>query len=151
MNYKFQEARQLALSAGTNFAITAKIKMGTGSSFASACVAAGLQPQVLPPFSLSTPKLPELGDKAELPQVKQTAFTTPVGQVSAFEPNNVGGFVLFVQSQLPIDQSVMNAALPQFITTLRRARESEAFNEWLQAEASRGLSDTPLAQRATAR
>jgi hypothetical protein len=124
--------------------------MAAGSSFASACVAAGLSPQVLPPFSLSTRELPQLGELAELNQVKQAAFTTPVGQVSAFEPNNAGGFVLFVQSQLPVDQAVMNAELPQFITSLRRARENEAFNEWLQVQASRDLSDTPLARRAAA-
>ena len=150
MNYQFQEARQIAQRAGTNFAITAKIKMATGSTFASTCVAAGLSPQVLPPFSLSTREMPELGGNAELNQVKQAAFTTSVGQASAFEPNNVGGFVLFVQSQLPVDQSVMNAELPQFTDSLRRSRESEAFNEWLQIEANRALTDTPMARRAAA-
>jgi len=150
MNYQFQEARQIAQRAGTNFAITAKIKMATGSTFASTCVAAGLSPQVLPPFSLSTREMPVLAGNAELNQVKQAAFTTSVGQASAFEPNNVGGFVLFVQSQLPVDQSVMNAELPQFTDSLRRSRESEAFNEWLQIEANRALTDTPMARRAAA-
>jgi len=150
MNYKFQEARQMAQRAGTNFVHTLAASLAAGKSFSSAAVAAGLSPQVLPPFSLSTRELPQLGELAELNQVKQTAFTTPVGQVSAFQVNNIGGFVLFVQSQLPIDQSVMNAELPQFITSLRRARENEAFNEWLQIEASRDLSDTPLARHSAA-
>ena len=149
-NFKFVEARQLAQSAGTNFAITAKIKMATGSSFASAAVAAGLSPQVLPPFSLSTRELPQLGELADLNQVKQAAFSTAAGQSSAFEANNAGGFVLFVQSQLPVDQSVMNAELPQFTAELRHSRENEAFNQWLQIEASRELGDTLLARRAPA-
>ena len=114
-----------------------------------ACIAAGLAPQVLPPFSLTTRELPELGGNAELNQVKQTAFTTSIGQASGFEQNNVGGFVLYVQSQLPIDQSVMNAEMPQYLTSLRRSRESEAFNEWvnqafgtwLQTEAGKALRD----------
>jgi hypothetical protein len=97
---------------------------------------------------LTTRELPQLGDYAELNQVKQAAFTTPVGQASVFEQNNIGGFVLFVQSQLPVDQSVMNAELPQFTVTLRRMRQNEAFNEWLQIEANRALTDTPLARRA---
>jgi hypothetical protein len=150
MNYKFQEARQLAVRAGTNFVHSLAGSMAAGKSFSAAAVAAGLPPQVLPPFSLSTRELPQLGELAELNQVKQTAFTTPVGHASAFEPNNAGGFVLFVQSQLPVDQSVMNAEMPQFITSLRRSRENEAFNEWLQVEASRALSDTPLARQAAA-
>jgi hypothetical protein len=121
--------------------------MATGKSFASACAAAGLQPQVLPPFSLSTRELPELGGRSELSQVKQAAFTTAVGHASDFQPTDDGGFVLFVQSQLPVDQSVMNAELPQFTESLRRSRENEAFNEWLQTEASRALRDTPFARR----
>jgi SurA N-terminal domain len=150
LNYKLQEARQLAQRVGTNFVNSLAGSLPAGKSFSSACVAAGLSPQVLPPFSLSTRELPELGGNAELNQVKQAAFTTPVGQASAFEPNNAGGFVLFLQSQLPVDQSVMNAELPQFITALRRARENEAFNAWLQIEANRALTDTPLARRASA-
>ena len=150
MNYKFEEGRQLAQRAGTNFVYTAKVSMAAGGSFASACATAGLHPKLLPPFSLSTRELPELGNAADLNQVKQVAFTTSVGQASGFEPDNVGGFVLFVQSQLPIDQAVMNAEMPQFIGALRRSRESAAFNEWLQVEASRSLSDTPVARRAAA-
>lgn len=148
-NYKFQAARELAVRAGTNFVHSLAGAMAAGKSFSSACIAAGLAPQVLPPFSLSTRELPELGGNAELNQVKQTAFTTPVGQASGFEQNNVGGFVVFVQSQLPMDQSVMNAEMPQYIASLRRSRESEAFNEWvnqafgtwLQNEAGKALRD----------
>jgi hypothetical protein len=150
MNYKFQEARQIAQRAGTNFVHSLAGSLVAGKSFSAACVAAGLSPQVLPPFSLSSRELKELGGNAELNQVKQAAFTTPVGQVSTFEANNVGGFVLFVQSQLPVDQSVMSAELPQFTASLRRSRENEAFNEWLQIEANRDLSDTPMAHRAAA-
>lgn len=140
-NYKFQEARQLAVRAGTNFSHTLSASMTAGKTFSSACVAAGLSPQVLPPFSLSTRELPQLGELAELNQVKQAAFTTPVGQASSFQQNNGGGFVLFVQSLLPLDQSVMNAELPQYITTLRRARENEAFNEWYNREFNNWLSN----------
>ena len=55
--------------------------------------------------------------------------------------------VLQFQSQLPVDQSVMNAELPQFTETLRRSRENAAFNEWLQTEATRALRDTPVVRR----
>ena len=135
-DYKFQFARQLALRAGTNFVHTVKISMAGGKSFAAACVAAGLSPQVLPPFSLTTRELPELGDQAELSQVKQSAFTTTIGQAGNFVETADGGFVLFVQSQLPVDQATMNAGLPQFTTDLRRSRENEAFNEWLNGQIS---------------
>ena len=137
------EATLLAQRAGTNFVHTLASRMAAGQTFASACVAAGLQPQALPPFSLSTRDLPALGARAELDQLKQAAFSTPVGQTSGFEETSDGGFVLYVQSQLPVDQVAMNAQMPQFIAQIRRAQQNEAFNEWLQIEANRELRNTP--------
>jgi hypothetical protein len=149
-DYQMQQAIALAREAGTNFLIKLTVTMAAGKNFASACVAAGQQPQVLPPFSLSTRELPALGEQVELNQLKQAAFTTRVGHVSDFQESANGGFVLFVQSQLPIDPASMSAELPQFTESLRREREAEAFNEWLQTEAGRALRDTPLARRMAA-
>ncbi|MGA3283299.1 MAG: SurA N-terminal domain-containing protein [Verrucomicrobiota bacterium] len=149
-DYRLHEATLLAQRAGTNFVHTLTSQMAAGHSFASACVAAGLQPQVLPPFSLTTRDLPELGDRAELDQLKQAAFSTPVGHTSGFEETSDGGVVLYVQSQLPVDQAAMNAQMPQFIAQLRRAQQNEAFNEWLQIEADRELRNTPAFHPQTA-
>jgi SurA N-terminal domain len=146
-DYQMQQAITLAREAGTNFFIKLTVSMAAGRSFAATCASDGLQPQVLPPFSLSTRELPAIGDRAELNQVKQAAFTTAAGHASNFQETSEGGFVLFVQSQLPIDQAVMAAELPQFTESLRHSRESEAFNEWLQVEAGRALRDTPVARQ----
>ena len=80
-------------------------------------------------------------------QVKQAAFTTPVGHVSNFTETDDGGFILFVQSQLPVDQSVMNAELPQFTESLRRSRENEAFNVWLNGQNRQQLGSLQICQR----
>ena len=143
-DYRLHEATLLAQKAGTNFVHTLASQMAAGHTFAAACVAAGLQPQALPPFSLSTSDLPELGNRAELNQLKQVAFSTPVGRASEFEETGDGGFILYVQAQLPVDQAVMNAQMPQFVAQVRRARQNEAFNEWLQIEANRQLRNTPV-------
>ena len=142
-DYRLHEATLLAQRAGTNFYFNAMIQMAAGKTFAQVAVAVGLPPQALPPFSLSTRDLPELGDRADLNQLKQAAFSTPVGHTSRFEETSDGGFVLYVQSRLPVDQAVMNAQMPQFIAQLRRAQQNEAFNEWLQIEANRQLRSTP--------
>ena len=115
------------------------------------CSADGLQPETLPPFSLSTRELPELGARAGLNQVKQAAFTTPVGHASNFQETADGGFLLYVQSQLPVDQAVMNADLPQFTESLRRSRESEAFNEWLNGQIRQVFANFKVFQQDTAR
>jgi len=142
-DYRLREATQLAQRAGTNFVLSLTRQMAAGHTFASACVAAGLKPQALPPFSLLTQELPELGNPTLLALFKQTAFSTPVGHASDFMETGDGGVVLYVQSQLPLDQTVMNAQLPQFTAKLRHARQNEAFNEWLQFEASRELRNVP--------
>jgi hypothetical protein len=149
-NFQEREAVTLAQRAGTNFYSTAAVQMAAGKTFAQAAVAGGQAPQILPAFSLSTQELPELGDRASLGQLKQAAFTTPAGHLGNFQPTSDGGFVLFVRQLLPVDAAKKNAELPQFISQVRRARSSEAFNLWLQGEANRELHDTPFFQKMTA-
>jgi hypothetical protein len=141
--YQLREATLLAWHTGTDFAHTLT-GMTADRSFASLCVAAGLQPQELPAFSLSTQELPDFGGRAELNQLKQIAFTTPVGKASGFATNNAGGFIVYVQSHLPIDRSKMNSELPQFTAAFRSGRQNEAFNQWVNLEANRQLRTTPV-------
>jgi hypothetical protein len=149
-DFQMQQAVALAREAGTNSAVKLMVSMAGGQNFKSACAAAGLSAQTLPPFSLSTRDLPELGDRMELNQLKQTAFTTDIGHASNFEETGDGGFILYVQSQLPVDPSVLSANLPQFTAELRRSRENEAFQQWLNVEANRELTDTLFAREAAA-
>jgi hypothetical protein len=149
-DFQMQQAAALAERAGTNFVATLAKNLAAGKSFAALCVHAGLPPKLLPPFSQATRELPEFGDADDLNQLKQAAFTTQIGHASGFEPTADGGFVLFVQSQLPVDQSVMVADLTQFSASLRRARENDAFQEWLNVEGSRALHGTPLNKQAAA-
>jgi len=142
-DYQWREAVLLAQQAGTNLAHTL-VGVTPDHSFASQCLAAGFHPQLLPPFSLASTNLPELEEHAELNQVKQAAFATPPGKASRFVETADGGFILCVQSRLPIDQAKMQAALPQFLAALRRERLNEAFNQWVNLEANRQLRDTPV-------
>jgi hypothetical protein len=102
---------------------------------------------MLPPFSLSTPELPELGDRAGLNELKQAAFSTAIGQASSFAPTDDGGFVVYVESQQPADETTMNAELPQFLASIRRSRQSEAFNEWLGMEARKQYANLEVFQQ----
>ena len=149
-DYQLREATLLAQRAGTNFVRTLAGQMAAGRSFAAICAANGLQSQTLPQFSLSTEKLPELDGRMDLDELKKAALTTQPGHIGNFEATDSGGFIVYVQSQTPVDQTTMNAGLPQFIASLRRTRENEAFNEWLGIEANRVLQDTPLYQRQAA-
>ena len=144
-DYQFQEGLLRAQLAGTNFDQTLQAGMAGGKSFTSECAAAGLRPENLPPFSLSTQALPELGEGAELNQLKSAAFATAIGHASDFAATAQGGFIVYVKAQLPIDTAIMNDDLPQFTASLRQQRESMAFNNWLERTGSRDLRNTPIA------
>ena len=144
-DYEYHEASIKARTAGTNFYYTASVQMATGQTFAHAATTAGQTPFALKPFSMSTQEIPEAEGHAEVNAIKQTVFTTPVGHMSPFEPTAEGGFVLFVKSLLPINEELKNSDLPKYTSQLRRQRENEAFNVWLQLEAGRELRNTPLA------
>jgi hypothetical protein len=153
LDYQLRVATVLAQRAGTNF-VRNLAGQTANHSFASECVAAGLTPEALPAFSLSTQELPELDDRVDLSRFKQSVFTTPVGKTSGFEATSDGGFVVDVQSRLPLDQATMNSQLPEYTTALRRERQNEAFNLWVNLEANRQLSSLPAFQqtaRGTAR
>ena len=143
-DYKNYEATAKARTAGTNFYFGASVQMAAGKTFAQAALAAGQTPQVLKPFSLSSQAVPEAEGHAELNQLKNAAFTTKPGHVSQFVATAEGGFVLFVQSMLPVDEAAKNTELPRFLAQQRRSRESEAFSLWLETEANRELKNTPV-------
>jgi peptidyl-prolyl cis-trans isomerase D len=149
-DFQMQQAVALAREAGTNFFYKLTVSLAAGKSFSDICTADKLQPQTLPPFSLSTRDLPELGEHAELKQLQQAAFTTDIGHSSDFEETGDGGFIVYVRSQLPVDPSELSANLPQFTAQLRRSRENEAFQEWLNVEANRELTNTLFAREAAA-
>jgi SurA N-terminal domain len=144
---RLREAIMLAQRAGTNFVRRLPIQMAAGKSFAAVAFADGLDPQVLPPFAMSTQEIPELGDHATVNQLKSAVFGTTVGTSSGFKPTDDGGFVLFVESRLPLDGEKMAAELPQFTAELRNRRAQQAFNDWIQHEASRELRNTALGRQ----
>jgi hypothetical protein len=143
LDYRTVQATMIAQRVGTNVAPALAGQLMAGHSFASACIAAGLQPETLPPFSLSTQELPELGDRLKLNEFLRIVANIPAGHASPFLETEDGGFIVYVQSRLPVDQTAMSADLPQFTARLRGARETEVFNQWIQTEANRQLRNTP--------
>lgn len=143
-DYRAVTAQQMARSEGALFATNVTAQVAAGKTFAEAAAAAGHAPVMLKPFSLQSPAIPEAGDRAEVGEIKQAAFTTPLKKVSQFFPTSEGGFVLSPQAMEPVDTARKNSILPDFIKQVRRGRQNQAFNEWLQQEANRELRTTPF-------
>ncbi len=146
-DFKTQQALELAQRAGTNFYFTAAVQIATGKKFPQIAVASGNTPVILSPFSLSSSEVPEAGDRADIRQLKQAAFTTPPGNASRFVSTADGGFVLFVQSLLPVDASKKTTDFPQYLAQARRARAGEAFNLWVNTEFNREIASKPFFQQ----
>lgn len=143
-DFKYHEAAIKARTAGTNFFINATLQMAAGKTFAQTALAAGQTPFALKPFSLSSPDVPEAEGHADVREIKNAAFSTQPGHVSPFTPTSEGGFVLYVQSLVPVNETEKTSELPRFLAQLRRGRENEAFELWLQSEANRELRNTPV-------
>ena len=140
----------LAQHAGTNYYYALTVQMAAGKTFAQAAVAAGQKPVVLPPFSLSTAEMPELGDHATIDQIKQAAFTTDAGHISSScRPAKVVSSC----SSSRCCRWMRRRKTPRCRSSRRRsaargrARRSIV---WLQTEANRELTDTPLFKQANA-
>ena len=146
-DFRTQSAIGLVNRAGTNLYVTASVQVAAGKTFAQAAVAEGQTPVILSPFSLSSSEVPEANGRAQIGELKQAAFTTAPGHVSRFVQTAEGGFVLFVQKMEPIDAATRTKDLPSFTSQVRRGRENEAFNIWVNNEASREFSHVPAMQK----
>jgi hypothetical protein len=147
-DFEMAQGVAYAQRAGTNFYFSAAVQLAAGKKFAQVAAADDVPVVVLSPFSLSSAEVPELEGHAELGQLKQAAFTTPPGKISRFVSTADGGFLLYVQSLMPVDQSKKAADFPQYLAQARRARQNEAFNLWLNTELNRELRNTPYFQEA---
>ena len=148
-DYKHSQAMMQAQMAGRVFFQTATNNLAQGKTFTNICVEANVRPAELPPFSISTRALPEVENLISLNQLKQIAFSTTPGKLSAFQPTPEGGLVLYIKSKLPLDEAKAQAEMATFVATLRRSRQQEAFEDWFRKEADKALRDTPVAQPKT--
>jgi parvulin-like peptidyl-prolyl isomerase len=140
-DYREAHAYELAAQAATNFttAVAGELNVNNGvtlpKTFTDICNETGNKAVTLPPFSLSTTNLPpELADRVDLQTLKRAGFSTTVGAASP--PVNVQGgtFVLFVEKMLPVDETQLKDGVAEYLAMLRRQRQSEAFQLWVNYE-----------------
>lgn len=146
-DYKHTQALAKARQEGAAFSQKVTAGVAQGKTFAAICEENKVKLVTLPPFSLSTRSLPEVAEHLNVDQIRQLAFSTPVGKISNFQATSDGGVILNVKSKLPLDVRKLNEELPGYANNLRLMRQQDAFNMWFSREAEKGLRDTPLLQR----
>lgn len=140
-DFKESEAMRTAQMNARMFEITATNGLARGQTFNEITAGAKVKPLDLPPFSASTETLPELEDEVDMNTLKQAVISTPAGKVTSPIPTRTGGMVVYVRERLPIDETKMQADLPNFSKLVRQARENQAFEMWFEKEF------TPLARQ----
>ena len=145
-DYKRMQAMIMAQQATRTFYQAVTNGMNQGKTFDAVCADQKVKPLEVPPFSLTTQRLPVIEDMIRLDQLKQAALLTQPGKASPPQPTAEGGMILYVKAKLPLDPAKMQADLPKFAASVRRARQQEAFDAWFRHEAEKGLRDTPLAR-----
>ena len=146
-DYKHQQAMSMAYQASEAFYATLTNGLAQGKAFSALCSESQLKTISLPPFSLSTRELPEVEEHLSLDQLRTVAFGIPPGRASTPLIANDGAMIVFVKAKLPLDESKMNADLPNFVQLVRRRRQDDAFNQWFGREIERGLRNVPLMAR----
>lgn len=134
---KHYDAVMAARNAGITFAAGLSNALASGKTFSAACTEAKVTPHLMPAVSIRSSTAPQIEAFVNLMQYKQAAFTTPLGQTSQFIPTSEGGFVVFVQGKLPLDQAKQEKELPSYLNSIRQQRQNEVINSWLLTEAQR--------------
>jgi hypothetical protein len=137
-DYTFYESAMAARAAATALSGAVSNALATGGTFAAACSNAGAAVITIPPFSMSSTNVPEVEKHVDLNQFKQAVFLTPAGKATGFVPNNEGGgFIAFVEKTLPVEDALASAAVPEYMRSIRQARQNDAANHWVSSEATR--------------
>jgi len=118
--------------------------LAAGKGFVAICSEAKVKPVLPPPFSLVSTSLPPVEVFLNIDQYKRLVLMTSVGKASPFIPLREGGLLVYVAAKLPLDETRMKKDMPKFAEDVRRARQNEAFNMWVNQEAGRALRETPI-------
>lgn len=133
-DYKRMQSRELATRTGQEFYSKLTAALAAGKAFNAAAFEAGLTVTPIPPFSMVTRSIPMLDPRIDLSTIKNAAFSLKEGETSQFVPTREGGFVLHVNKFIPVSDADVKSSLPNYIATLQKSGQGEAFNEWFSKE-----------------
>ncbi len=131
-DYRTEQSLKLARQAGLTFEKTLTNSIAQGNSFSEIAAQAKVKTVTLPPFSMATRELPQLGERANLDILQNVATTLAPGKASGFVATSDGGLVLHLKGKLPVDEARLKSELPEFLDRQREQRMSAAFAEWFQ-------------------
>jgi peptidyl-prolyl cis-trans isomerase D len=138
-DYQNSKALEMARAEGRDLHNAITNSMAQNQTFDAVAAQHSATPVSLAPFSRKASVLPALPNRADVPQLVNTAFGVAPGKVSEFMPTRTGGFLVYVKRIVPVSDEKVKVELPEFTKTLRQSRQYEAFSDWFrrQIEAAR--------------
>ncbi len=133
-DYKRIQSQVLARQAGQAAHAKLTNAMAAGKSFTAAATELGLNSVKLEHFNQLSRSIAGLDARIDPGSVKNAAFALKAGETSPFTFTRDGGFVLHVNSFLPVSDDQVKEALPPYLANLQRSGQAEAFNAWFGKE-----------------
>jgi len=136
-DYRNGKAQELAEGDGEKFEAAVRAGLAKGLSFDDICAEQEpkIKPQTLTPFTVETKSIPEISDPGEFGMIAQFTFSQlSVGQIAPFEATQNGGFLIYLKSETPVSDEIMQRDLPEFLARQREQRQLAAFSIWLGRE-----------------
>jgi hypothetical protein len=150
-DYRLQQATTLAREAGNSFHQQLTNGLAQGKTLQAIRSEAKVNSMDLPVFSLNTPALPELQGRADLSLIKNIAADLEPQKASMFLASRDGGFILYLKSRAPVDDTKVRTELTEYLAELRQERLYQGFNEWISRQISlAGVAGPPQASRTNA-
>ena len=135
-DYKNFLAVTKAREAGQAFHITLTNGLAAKKSFTDICAAEKVKLIDLPPISAATRTLTNTDARVNLRNV-QAALDMEAGKATPYmpaQPPMEGGYILYVKGRPAIDETKLQAELPQFVNQLRVSRQNDSFQQWFRKQ-----------------
>lgn len=131
-DFKENEARRMARTAGQKFSENLEKGLSGGRSFTSIAAEENVKPVALPAFSLTTRSLPELKDRLDLNRLQNAAGRLGEGKSTDLMATEDGGVVLFLRKRTAVADDRLQRELPEFARGMAEQRQYTAYGHWLR-------------------
>jgi hypothetical protein len=136
MDYKLQQARDLARQAATNFYAGVTNALPQKKQFSEVAAQQNVKLITAPPFSRSTTSLTNLDEKLRLEQLQHLVFEGNLKprETTGLVPTADGMMIVHLRELKPVDEAKVQAELPEYLRRMQAYRQNEAFSQWFHKQ-----------------
>lgn len=130
-DYRREEARDLARTAGTNLAAMLKSTVSTTNDFASVVIGSGNPLTRLPRFSQASRNVSGWPRQVPMGSVLRAVEDMSPGDTSEYIETAAGGFIVHLRNREPVGDEELKDTLPEHLSEMQSGGRIAAFRDWL--------------------